>query len=943
MQRIDQYHWFKTSFAKLFEHNAKVINYFEKIIDETYQQYLECVVFDVNNEIRGDEEIREAVAKIEFLQKTIERYIEKTKFDKKLGYANQDDNDLKREFIGIALIYELCIKTLFVLKNKINDEDKEMYYESILRWISFNYCMCSIFYACWHEIGMAQIMANNYQDFKKSPFVTNDQGIYIMSNTSEDKVLKFLSRQRKIKPYELDGVDIFSTEELIQKFNDWFWPYANYFMLAFEILRSYSMKLFIETISNEWLQSVYKAYFLDHPISPIRFLLPGQQEVLSKLNEADYQKLTHIVWLPTSWGKSLIAEMEIIKGLFLDKDKKVIYITPKVALCRQVEKDLKERLDVDEYDDKIAKIVLWGLDDDELLLSGTSINVRTPEKFLMMIWRNSKLLDDVSLMVFDEFHNIGNTDTRAIKMHIVLRLIKGYQERFKNLRLLLLSAMLRDSREIDSWIDWCPSISNLSPTRKIIVEPSGTGANYYKDIPLGICLSSTRSVFVNNYDHDIPKLNVFEKVFVYCQTRDRIEWAVVRYAHALPEPTDDEKENLKPLIDYARINNMSTEVITWLQKWVASYYRWLDELFWRMIIDRFKSNYLKVIVSNNSLLEWVNLDIEYIVADYLCTNDNLVWIRNDSLADLLNLVWRAGRFPFQSDGFILFTRRNSYYLNSLNWSLNIKSSEKLDSILDINSFESEFDIFFINRLWQNWYNILEISAEQKNEIITAFRNTMKDFFIWSSQKITDYIERIVSYYSKSENFVKFCWPSVDIRFSQTWMNNRDSFLMIKVFEELKQYWLWISEKDLREDEFDSIFPTDIMSQISSISIIQRNKDTKDNERQSNIKSYQDKVDTSILPWIIWNILWFLDAGDEMQWKKDIIAQKVNLWYNRLKYWTSTILWARFAKKYSFLPCELADELGSSIEDSENKTEIIKYIQSHQKYWFLYQAIDRMMK
>ena len=106
-----------------------------------------------------------------------------------------------------------------------------------------------------------------------------------------------------------------------------------------------------------------------------------------------------VVSLPTSAGKTRIAEMCILRALA--GEKRVVYVTPLRALSAQVERDLRETFQPLGY--SVSSLYgasgEVGLDSDTL--ANRDIVVATPEKFDFAVRQNAALLDNVGLIVLD--------------------------------------------------------------------------------------------------------------------------------------------------------------------------------------------------------------------------------------------------------------------------------------------------------------------------------------------------------------------------------------------------------------------------------------------------------------------------------------------------------------------------------------------------------------
>lgn len=193
---------------------------------------------------------------------------------------------------------------------------------------------------------------------------------------------------------------------------------------------------------------------------------PSQRDAVDGgLLESDASK---IVRMPTSSGKTRIAEMAMLKALTQATDAaspKCVYVAPYRAL-------------VDEAAGSISAVfadlgfVVSGVDgeydggpSEDGVASRADIMVMTPEKLDLMLRAHADLLERVGLFIFDEGHTIGD-GPRGLKAELLLTRLK---RRFPRARFILLSAVISDEtmREFSEWLsgsgenvietDWRPT------------------------------------------------------------------------------------------------------------------------------------------------------------------------------------------------------------------------------------------------------------------------------------------------------------------------------------------------------------------------------------------------------------------------------------------------------------------------------------------------------
>lgn len=157
-----------------------------------------------------------------------------------------------------------------------------------------------------------------------------------------------------------------------------------------------------------------------------------------------------VVSLPTSAGKTRIAELCILRCLAIGK--RVLVITPLRALSAQTETSLRRTFL------PLGKSVssLYGSigtsDFEQDVLRTQDIVVGTPEKLDFALRNDPSLIDDVGLVVLDEGHMIGLNE-REISYEVqIQRLLKRADANQR--RIVCLSAILPDGDQFDDFVGW---------------------------------------------------------------------------------------------------------------------------------------------------------------------------------------------------------------------------------------------------------------------------------------------------------------------------------------------------------------------------------------------------------------------------------------------------------------------------------------------------------
>ena len=186
---------------------------------------------------------------------------------------------------------------------------------------------------------------------------------------------------------------------------------------------------------------------------PILELWPSQRRALGSelLNPA---RRAVVVEMPTSAGKTLLAEFSIVQALALNPNSRVAYVVPTRALVNQVTARLRRDFEPLGYATEAA-VPVFELDpaEDELLRGTFHIVVTTPEKLDLLLRVGHPSVEDLSLVVADEAHNISG-GARGVRLELLLGMLR--RER-PTARFLLLTPFVPNGDELANWLGGDPS------------------------------------------------------------------------------------------------------------------------------------------------------------------------------------------------------------------------------------------------------------------------------------------------------------------------------------------------------------------------------------------------------------------------------------------------------------------------------------------------------
>jgi len=160
-----------------------------------------------------------------------------------------------------------------------------------------------------------------------------------------------------------------------------------------------------------------------------------------------------IVSTPTASGKTLVGELAMLNTI-LNKGKKVIYVVPLKALASEKFKEFNEL-----YSEMIKIKISIGEVQNEKYNYDFDLLIVTSEKLDSLIRHDTKILDNLGLVIVDEIHLL-NDEKRGPTLEILLSIFKT---KYEKVRLIGLSATIGNSEELSEWLnailiedDWRP-------------------------------------------------------------------------------------------------------------------------------------------------------------------------------------------------------------------------------------------------------------------------------------------------------------------------------------------------------------------------------------------------------------------------------------------------------------------------------------------------------
>lgn len=187
---------------------------------------------------------------------------------------------------------------------------------------------------------------------------------------------------------------------------------------------------------------------------PMLELLPPQRRAILDDGLLDPAHRAVVVQMPTSSGKTLLAEFRILQARNSFPNSWIAYLAPTRALVSQIALRLRKDLGPLGVEVECAAPALEvDVFEEEWLESNTDadIVVTTPEKLDLLIrgQKRDSSKRPLGLVILDEAHNIADRE-RGLRSELLLAMIN---REFPDAQFLLLTPFVPNGSELASWLD----------------------------------------------------------------------------------------------------------------------------------------------------------------------------------------------------------------------------------------------------------------------------------------------------------------------------------------------------------------------------------------------------------------------------------------------------------------------------------------------------------
>jgi len=369
-------------------------------------------------------------------------------------------------------------------------------------------------------------------------------------------------------------------------------------------------------------------------------LFPPQEEAI---NRGLLKRKNLVLAVPTASGKTLVAELAMIKNLF-EAHGKCLYLVPLRALANEKYTEFKK---YEQLGYRVG-MTTGDYDSTDEWLENYDIIVSTNEKVDSLIRHHARWLSDLGLIVSDEVHLMNDLDRGATLEIVITRL----RELNPNAQILALSATIKNANELGEWLEAEVIYSNWRPV----------------ELREGVCYQTT-VWYDENTTEKLPRieknplinimLNTLSKggqVLVFTNTRQSSVSLAKKSARYVERTlSKNEKSDLAKISENLIKSTSKTKITQLLssliKSGVAFHHAGLSYSERLIIENAFRENKLKVLTATPTLAAGVNLPARVVVINSFHRYDMRHGYSQIPVLEYKQMAGRAGRPKYDNVGY----------------------------------------------------------------------------------------------------------------------------------------------------------------------------------------------------------------------------------------------------------------------------------------------------
>jgi len=422
---------------------------------------------------------------------------------------------------------------------------------------------------------------------------------------------------------------------------------------------------------------------------PVFSLLPSQRDALRQ-NLLDPSRIAVILQMPTSAGKTLLAEFSIVQTFEAYRGTtRVVYVVPTRALATQIRRTLAE--DLSPLGISVSAAGSAFEEDPfelNLLEQSDGVVVATPEKLDLMLRAHPEWFESLRLIIVDEAHLLKEGE-RGVRLELLLANIRRERPRT---RLLLLTPFMDNCLEIASWlggtrgipidVHWRPSrillglaqINGRGKDRALTIEwkephdQARTPRNFR--MPTNVKADDVSSV-AGKVAFLAQQFRTVGTILAICgRSRVDAESLAATISENSPLiPEDERTASLRLAIAFARDDyGPGSALATCLEHGVAFHHSSLSSTLRYLVEDLVRSRIVRFIAATSTLAQGMNFPVSLILVHSL----EKPWGNGSfSPSEFWNVAGRSGRVGLVDRGMVLFVgESHRRYLDTYSTTLN---------------------------------------------------------------------------------------------------------------------------------------------------------------------------------------------------------------------------------------------------------------------------------
>jgi len=417
---------------------------------------------------------------------------------------------------------------------------------------------------------------------------------------------------------------------------------------------------------------------------PVYELLYPQRAALLEMGLLDPAARGIVVNLPTSSGKTLIAEFKILQALNQFENAWIAYVVPTRALVNQITNRLRKDLGIEPLRLRVEKMS-GALEIDffeEKLIEEKAFDilVTTYEKLSLLIRQGieEKLGRKLVLLVVDEAHNIEDSE-RGLNLEMLISIVKND---CKHANILFLTPFIPNAEEISKWLspdnpksieiqlDW------WKPNDQVIgvYYAEGNGRKWQTYFEPSITTYHTvyfpKKIKIGEYSaiFNVPCSKLSSKSLLTSVVAKQLEklepllimagkieyiWKIADYLYEYFDFVEDEDLLLVKKFVAAELGE-NFPLTKYLSKGIGVHHAGLPDEIRYLMEWLMEENKLRVLVATTTIAQGINFPVSAI----LMASYNYPFTKEMPLRDFWNIVGRAGRVYQQSLGIVGIAVKN---------------------------------------------------------------------------------------------------------------------------------------------------------------------------------------------------------------------------------------------------------------------------------------------